>query len=184
MIHFCDLLDKRIANEGNNNRDNASARLDCRNTFQNSIKSYINVMPTMQRQESAVEAACDLVSSEETNASSLSQHTNDNQSRNQYEVSTNTQISHNINEACSSSETLHERLKDSFIKTKSKLPKNNQNSECTVCFDNPINSVLYRCGHMCMCHPCAMKHWYGINGSACPICRAPIVDVIRTFKAN
>lgn len=76
IIHFCDLLDKRIANEGNNNRDNASARLEGRNTFQNSIKSYINVMPTMQRQESAVEAACDLVSSKETNASSQSQHTN------------------------------------------------------------------------------------------------------------
>lgn len=56
--------------------------------------------------------------------------------------------------------------------------------DCTICYENPIDSVLYMCGHMCMCYDCAMKHWRGgINGGACPLCRAPIRDVIRTYKS-
>ena len=56
--------------------------------------------------------------------------------------------------------------------------------DCTICYENPIDSVLYMCGHMCMCFDCAMKHWRGgSNGGYCPLCRAPIRDVIRTYRS-
>lgn len=59
----------------------------------------------------------------------------------------------------------------------------NVESECTVCFEAPINCVLYTCGHMCMCYDCAVKQWKGQNGGRCPLCRARILDVIRTYYA-
>lgn len=58
--------------------------------------------------------------------------------------------------------------------------------DCTICYENPIDSVLYMCGHMCMCYECAIKHWGGMangGGGVCPLCRAPIRDVIRTYKS-
>ena len=57
----------------------------------------------------------------------------------------------------------------------------NTNGECTVCFEKQINCVLYQCGHMCMCYDCAMRQWQGVGGGQCPICRAYICDVIRTY---
>ncbi|KAI1288025.1 Protein neuralized [Halotydeus destructor] len=55
----------------------------------------------------------------------------------------------------------------------------NSSNECTVCYEQPINSVLYMCGHMCMCYSCAYKQWKG-HGQ-CPICRATILDVVKTY---
>ena len=55
------------------------------------------------------------------------------------------------------------------------------NNECTVCYEAPINTVLYMCGHMCMCYECAVKQWKTPGGGQCPICRAHIRDVIRTY---
>jgi len=52
-------------------------------------------------------------------------------------------------------------------------------NECNVCYEQPINSVLYMCGHVCMCYECAVKQWRGPG--QCPICRAVIRDVIRTY---
>lgn len=54
-------------------------------------------------------------------------------------------------------------------------------NECTVCYEAPINTVLYMCGHMCMCYECAVKQWKTPGGGQCPICRAHIRDVIRTY---
>ena len=51
--------------------------------------------------------------------------------------------------------------------------------ECAVCYEQQVNSVLYTCGHICMCYDCSVKQWK-TNG-CCPICRAPIRDVIRTY---
>lgn len=56
-------------------------------------------------------------------------------------------------------------------------------AECTICYENPIDSVLYMCGHMCMCYECAIQQWRGIGGGHCPLCRAVIRDVIRTYKS-
>lgn len=56
-------------------------------------------------------------------------------------------------------------------------------AECSICYENPIDSVLYMCGHMCMCYRCAVQQWRGKGGGQCPLCRAQIKDVIRTYKS-
>lgn len=54
-------------------------------------------------------------------------------------------------------------------------------NECVVCYEEPINSVFYTCGHVCMCFKCSIKQWQ--TSGHCPICRARIVDVIRTYRS-
>lgn len=56
-------------------------------------------------------------------------------------------------------------------------------SECSICYERSINSVLYMCGHMCMCYTCAIQQWRGKGGGHCPLCRAPIRDVIRIYRS-
>ncbi|KAK9058074.1 hypothetical protein SSX86_022914 [Deinandra increscens subsp. villosa] len=45
---------------------------------------------------------------------------------------------------------------------------------CSICYDTQVDSLLYRYGHMCTCFKCALE---------CPICEAPIVDVV-TCESN
>ena len=59
----------------------------------------------------------------------------------------------------------------------------NNTSECTICYEKPVNCVIYTCGHMCMCYECALQQWRGRGGGFCPICRLPIRDVIKTFRS-
>lgn len=54
-----------------------------------------------------------------------------------------------------------------------------RSNECSICMSNRVNAVIYRCGHMCMCFPCA-KETHRRSGD-CPICRTPIIDVIRCY---
>jgi len=47
---------------------------------------------------------------------------------------------------------------------------------CKICFENPIDCVIYKCGHMVVCLKC------GVGLSICPICRTTILEIIKTFK--
>ncbi|XP_023634862.1 uncharacterized protein DDB_G0287625 [Capsella rubella] len=51
--------------------------------------------------------------------------------------------------------------------------------KCCICSEMPVDSLLYRCGHMCTCLKCA--HELQWSSKKCPICMAPIVDVVRAF---
>ncbi|CAG7830346.1 unnamed protein product, partial [Allacma fusca] len=53
--------------------------------------------------------------------------------------------------------------------------------ECLACCERPVDSVFYSCGHMCMCFQCANAYLETKEKGHCPICRAVISDVIRTY---
>lgn len=61
------------------------------------------------------------------------------------------------------------------------LPPPGKGGECTVCFDQEVDTVIYTCGHMCLCHECGQK-LKRQSHACCPICRRPIKDVIKTYR--
>ncbi|XP_010928795.1 uncharacterized protein [Elaeis guineensis] len=63
--------------------------------------------------------------------------------------------------------------------TKFSGPKTGRKDSCCVCYEMQVDSLLYRCGHMCTCFKCA--HELQWSSGKCPICRSPIVDVVRAY---
>ncbi|XP_070540289.1 uncharacterized protein [Ptychodera flava] len=55
-----------------------------------------------------------------------------------------------------------------------------QDGHCLICLDRSVDSVLYKCGHMCVCMTCGLR--LKGQGLHCPMCRAPIRDVIRAYR--
>ncbi|KAF0883509.1 NEU1B ligase, partial [Crocuta crocuta] len=60
-------------------------------------------------------------------------------------------------------------------------PAGSKNGECTVCFDGEVDTVIYTCGHMCLCHGCGLRLKRQAR-ACCPICRRPIKDVIKIYR--
>ncbi|CAJ2637627.1 unnamed protein product [Trifolium pratense] len=57
--------------------------------------------------------------------------------------------------------------------------KAGKKGNCCICYKMKVDSVLYRCGHMCACLKCANElQW---NSGKCPICKAKIDDVVRVY---
>lgn len=52
---------------------------------------------------------------------------------------------------------------------------------CAVCLDRRIDSLLYSCGHMCTCAQCGRQ--LIAHGETCPVCRAPVRDVVVAYMA-
>lgn len=46
---------------------------------------------------------------------------------------------------------------------------------CMACMENPTNATNIRCGHVVMCHQCLSRV------SKCPVCRAPIQNILKLF---
>ena len=65
------------------------------------------------------------------------------------------------------------------VKVKKSSNRTSKKGSCCICNENKINSVLYRCGHMCACFKCASE----LQGSnkKCPICKVPIIDVVKVY---
>jgi hypothetical protein len=55
-------------------------------------------------------------------------------------------------------------------------------THCLICLERHTDTVLYQCGHMCVCFVCGRDLMS--RGHNCPVCRAPIKDVIRAYKTN
>lgn len=54
-------------------------------------------------------------------------------------------------------------------------------TDCKICFEEPIESAFCNCGHSLTCHKCALKLFKSIE-PLCPICRQPIVNVIKIYR--
>jgi hypothetical protein len=54
--------------------------------------------------------------------------------------------------------------------------------KCVICTEVDIDAVLYQCGHMCACYVCSLNlKQKNLN---CPVCRAPIKDIVRTYRVG
>ena len=67
-----------------------------------------------------------------------------------------------------------------YLKTKeAKEEQTNKTGACKICYDAAIETVLVPCGHMACCKACQDR----FDGEPCPICKAPVSLVLKTYAA-
>uniref|UniRef100_UPI00358F3A53 uncharacterized protein n=1 Tax=Myxine glutinosa TaxID=7769 RepID=UPI00358F3A53 len=62
-----------------------------------------------------------------------------------------------------------------------KIEEDGSVDDCVICQSCAPNTVIYTCGHQCLCFDCATK----VKSTAearCPLCRTTVLDIIRVFK--
>lgn len=57
---------------------------------------------------------------------------------------------------------------------------------CTICLNSIADTVLYQCGHLCVCYMCGLtlRTTTSANRVKCPICRAPVDDILRVYHSS
>jgi hypothetical protein len=77
-------------------------------------------------------------------------------------------------------------LANNSITTQSPASQPMYAGHCTVCLTAIADTVLYRCGHLCVCYTCGLQlqHSTPVNGVKCPICRAPVDDILRVYRSS
>ncbi|CAF0759915.1 unnamed protein product [Adineta steineri] len=57
---------------------------------------------------------------------------------------------------------------------------------CTICLTAIVDTVLYRCGHLCVCYICGLnlRETTSTTRMKCPICRAPVDDILRVYRSS
>ncbi|XP_051939744.1 E3 ubiquitin-protein ligase NEURL1 isoform X2 [Hippocampus zosterae] len=58
-----------------------------------------------------------------------------------------------------------------------------RSDECSICYENTVDTVIYACGHMCLCYSCGLK-LKKMSNACCPICRRQIKDIIKTYRST
>ncbi|CAF0780101.1 unnamed protein product [Adineta ricciae] len=58
--------------------------------------------------------------------------------------------------------------------------------QCTVCLTEIADTVLYRCGHLCVCYTCGLnlRETSSSTRMKCPVCRAPVDDILRVYRSS
>ena len=56
-------------------------------------------------------------------------------------------------------------------------------TECIVCMNAQVSTVLLPCGHLCLCGPCStlMQQSKKSESVSCPMCRQPVKQVHRVY---
>jgi len=56
-------------------------------------------------------------------------------------------------------------------------------TECVLCMDAAVDTVLLPCGHICMCNKCAesLRRGFAPNAVNCPLCRVRVDRAQRIF---
>ena len=50
---------------------------------------------------------------------------------------------------------------------------------CIICYDKPIQSLYFPCGHLNSCYECALKVY--LSRTKCPLCNAPVRKVMKAY---
>jgi hypothetical protein len=53
---------------------------------------------------------------------------------------------------------------------------------CSICWDNPCDTIFLPCGHLSTCHGCASKTL--LCGRKCPMCRATVANINKVYHGN